>query len=176
MRKLFFISFLAVFFICSCSNLNGPVRDVSIENTTDIEQHITLIINDSKEQSYTVPAHDTVYTTITGGFKVKDNLNFKYEYTFTAENCVRIINAKKMTNTVVNNLPVSITLLDTADPDFSIDIVANSSKEIDVYMIKHQFTLKDSKSDGGFNYIESENTQYYYSINNSGNGLLITSL
>ncbi|MBO7731669.1 MAG: hypothetical protein J6S67_03935 [Methanobrevibacter sp.] len=175
MRKLFLIP-VFLLFICSCTNLNGPVRDITIENKTDIEQKVTLIINDLREESYRVPAHDTLYTTIKGGYRVKQDLSFKYAYDTIAVNSICIINAKQIKKTVINNLPVNVTLLDKADSDFSADIPASASKEVDLYIIEHQLILKDTIKEAGFSYIEKENTKYYYTIKSSNEGILITSL
>ena len=112
MKKQLWIMIFLSLILTACSNLNGPERHVTIENKTDVEQKVTLIINDKKEETYTVPAHDTKTTTIVGGFKVKDNLGYKYRISFTAENSVCIIDSPKVKKTVINNLQVAVKLLD----------------------------------------------------------------
>lgn len=176
MKKYFLIPLLLSFLFCSCSNLNGPERHVSIENQTDVEQNITLIINDSREQSYKVPAHDTIYTTITGGFKVKKDLDYKYDYTFTAENCVLIINSQQIKKTVINNLSVDVTLLDNNVSDFTLTLPANSTSVINVYDITHNYYLENQKKDGDILYIENNNIKYFFEIKTINNTIFISSL
>ena len=176
MKRFLLISLLLSLILCSCSNLNGPERNVSIENQTDIEQNITLIINETREQTIKVPAHDIVYTTITGGFRVKNDLDFKYDYTFTAENCVLIINSKQIKKTVINNLSIDVTLLDENVSDFTLTLAANSTSEVDVYNITHNYYLENQKNDGDVLYIENNDKKHFFEIKTINNTILISSL
>lgn len=164
MKKQLWIMIFLSLILTACSNLNGPERHVTIENKTDVEQKVTLIINDKKEETYTVPAHDTKTTTIVGGFKVKDNLGYKYRISFTAENSVCIIDSPKVKKTVINNLQVAVKLLDENDSDFGSEISEKSTQKIEVYNITHKFYLENQKNDGGVPYIEDNSDKVYFEL------------
>lgn len=176
MKKYLVILLPFLLFMSGCSGVMGPEREIKIENQTDKKQTIILIINENSEHSYTIPANEILYTNIKGGFEVKNELNFRYTYKITAENCISILNAPKVKETVINQLPFEVTLLDNNDEEFSQNVQAASSSEINVYNITHNFCLNDQKQAGEILYIEYNNTKYYFEIKYIKNTIYISSL
>lgn len=140
MKKLFLILIPLLFF--GCSNLNGPNRNILIENKTDKTITFTILVNNQDIIPYTLQPYVTNYLFIQGGYQIK-NLNFRYSYNFYNDNHIYIKEADKVKYTIINHLPTDITLKDRKVEEFSQTINSNSVLECNMYYITHDFYLND---------------------------------
>ena len=125
-----------------CSNFAGPNRNILIENKTDKTITFNILVDNKDIIPYILQPYAINTFFIQGGYQIKD-LNFRYSYNFYNENSFYIKEADKVKYTIINNLPVNITLKDRSVEEFSQTINANSVLECNMYYITHNFYLND---------------------------------
>ena len=179
MKSFKIITLLTLVFITlSCANLNGPHRDVTITNDTDVEQTITIVVtraSDTYNKNYTIQAHDTIYFEVIGGYKIEP-LNFRYQWKLIDDGHWGIVSANQKAITIIKNLPVSITLKDNNVSEFSSTVAAQNSETVNMYYTEHDFTLDNTLLENGNAYIEKNGNKYFYKITQGANRVVISLL
>jgi len=163
---------------------------ISIFSCGDAGMHTFFVKNETSQSVNVVKftGHGETFSIAAGETKSIDMTYYQAINTFTfatpqprltisrESNNLTINNAATTSYAVLNNLNQTVTLIDTYHSDVTSTIQAHGTSTVDLYEETHNWTLSGATLENGFYFIGSGSNKTAFTITQTGNNIIISSL